>query len=243
MAPTRRARFTALTVILSRLGFDDAPSVIVSGRVLVDGRVVSNPAARVRADSAIRVLPVRRLKGDVKLSFALDRLEVPVGGRVALDLGASAGGFTSALLSRGARRVYALDAGVGQLRSELRNDSRVVNLEGYNLGVLDTSVISEVIEFVTVDLSYLALASAIPQLGRIELHSSANLLVLVKPTFELRRGTVARSEADVGEAISIVSNAMEASGWAVLGQCFAPTTGRRQSREAFLLGRRTGRSS
>jgi 23S rRNA (cytidine1920-2'-O)/16S rRNA (cytidine1409-2'-O)-methyltransferase len=239
MAARRRARFAALTVMLSRRGVDEAPNVILSGRVLVDGRVVTNPAARIRADSAIRVLQERRLKGDIKLSFALDRLAVPVVGRVALDLGANAGGFTTALLSRGARRVYAVDAGVGQLRGGLRSDPRVVNLEGHNLGDLDTGVIPEVIELVTVDLSYLGLAAAIPQLGRIELHAAATLLVLVKPTFELRRGTAAVTQAEVGEAISIVTNAMEGSGWEALGQCLAPTTGRRRSLEAFLLGRRT----
>ena len=122
MAAGRRARIVALTDLLVSLGFENCPSLIASGRVLVDGRVVSNPAARIRADSSVRVLAKRRLKGDVKLSHAINRMSVPVAGRVALDLGASAGGFTVALLERGARRVYAVDAGIGQLLGQLRAD-------------------------------------------------------------------------------------------------------------------------
>jgi predicted rRNA methylase YqxC with S4 and FtsJ domains len=81
----------------------------------------------VRAGAALRVLPYRRLRGDVKLSHALDTLAVPVAGRIAIDIGASAGGFTTALLDRGARRVHAVDAGVGQLLGRPRADPKVVN--------------------------------------------------------------------------------------------------------------------
>jgi len=238
MAAKRRARIVALTVLLSRLGVDEAPSIIASGRVLVDGRVVTNSSARVRSDASIRLLPHRRLKGDVKLSFALDRLNVPVEGRVALDVGANAGGFTTALLAHGARRVYAVDAGTDQLRSVLRDDPRVVNLEGRNLGHLGTGMVPETIDIVTVDVSYLSLAAAIPQLDQVVLNPAAHLLALVKPTFELHRGAVASSETEVDEAIGIVTSAMGVAGWEVLGQCRAPMTGRRGARESFVLGRR-----
>lgn len=238
MAAARRARFVALTSLLAHAGMEDAVGVIVHGRVLVDGAVITNPAARVRSDCAIRILPDRRLKGDLKLSHALDELRVPVAGRVALDLGASAGGFTSALLSRGIRCVYAVDAGVGQLLGSIRRDPRVVNLEGHNLGSLDTRLIPEPVELVTVDLSYLALADALPQLDRVQVHPRAHLVALVKPTFELHRGEVAISAEEVDEAVSIASGAMGVTGWAVLGRCTAPATGRRHSKEVFLLGRR-----
>jgi 23S rRNA (cytidine1920-2'-O)/16S rRNA (cytidine1409-2'-O)-methyltransferase len=240
MAASRRARHVALTSLLAHAGVADAVGVIASGRVLVDGAVITNPAARVRSDCAIRILPDLRLKGDLKLSYALDELEVPVAGRVALDLGASAGGFTSALLSRGVRRVYAVDAGVGQLLGSLRRDPRVVNLEGHNLGSLDLRHVADVVELVTVDLSYLALADALPQLNRVQLHPRAHLVALVKPTFELHRGEAASSEVEVDEAVSIASRAMRLAGWAVLGQCAAPTTGKKRSKEVFLLGRKVG---
>ena len=238
MARSRRARLVALTDLLVRRRLDADRSVIASGRVLVDGRVVTNPAARVRADAALRVLPERRLRGDVKLSHALDQFSAPVADRVCLDLGASAGGFTTALLARGARRVYAVEAGVGQLAGSLRNDARVVNLEGHNLGLLDTKMIPEPVEFVTIDLSYLALEAAVPQLDRVRLHPSAELLALVKPTFELRLATLASAADEVVKAVGLAASAVESCGWEILGQCTAPPTGRRGAHEVFLHARR-----
>jgi 23S rRNA (cytidine1920-2'-O)/16S rRNA (cytidine1409-2'-O)-methyltransferase len=236
MAATRRARIVALTDRLLHDGVENGPALIVSGRVLVDGRVITNPSARVRADSAVRVVRERRLKGDRKLSHALDQLKVPVKGRTALDLGASAGGFTVALLDRGARRVYAIDAGVGQLLGRLRVDPRVVNLEGHNLGNLDHRLVPDEIGLVTMDLSYLALSDAIPQLDRVSFDDVAHLLALVKPTFELRRGTVATSDADVAQAVFRCERAMASAGWRVLAHCAAPSTGRHGAREVFVLG-------
>lgn len=165
-------------------------------------------------------------------------VSVPVASRVALDLGASAGGFTTALLARGVNRVYAADTGIGQLVGRLRNDARVVNLEGHNLGLLDTTVVPESVELVTVDLSFLALAETVPQLERIRPSRDADLVALVKPTFELRRAGLAPSEADVVEAVDLATRAVQAASWTVLGHCMAPTTGRRGAREAFLHGRR-----
>jgi 23S rRNA (cytidine1920-2'-O)/16S rRNA (cytidine1409-2'-O)-methyltransferase len=238
VAKSHRARFVALIDLLERGRLDADRSVTVSGRVLVDGRVITNPNARVRADSALRVMPNRRLRDDLKLSEALDRLSVPVAGRVALHLGASSGGFVTALLSRGARRVYAVDAGVGHLIGSLRTDPRVVNLEGHNLGLLDTTSIPEPVELVTIDLSYLALAGAVPQLDRIRPHPTAHLVAMVKPTFELRRGSLTPSQDDVIQAVHLATSAIQASGWAILGHCNAPSTGRRRAREVFLHARR-----
>ncbi len=238
MAKLRRARFVALTVLLARRRFDADDGVITSGRVLVDGRVISNPAALVRSDCALRVLPTAPLRGERKLSAALDRLSVPVEGSVALDVGASAGGFTTALLARGARRVYAVDAGVGQLVGRLRNDPRVVNLEGHNLGDLDTACVPELIDLVALDVSYLSLARAIPQLERVPLRSTTHVVALVKPTFELHRATLASSDEDVVSAVRLVEAVLLGASWAVVGRCPAPSTGRRGAREMFVHARR-----
>jgi len=158
----RRARFVALADLLARHRPDVDPSAIAAGRVLVDGRFLTNPAARVRIDATLRVEVPRRLRGDVKLSHALREFAVPVAGRIAVDIGASAGGFTTALLESGARRVYAVDVGVGQLVGRLRADRRVVNLEGHNLGVLDTTVVPDVLQTIVMDVSYLSVADAVP---------------------------------------------------------------------------------
>jgi 23S rRNA (cytidine1920-2'-O)/16S rRNA (cytidine1409-2'-O)-methyltransferase len=236
-----RPRFVALTALLSHHHPDVSLDLIARGHVLVDGRVIANPEARVRSDASLRVLPHHRLRGDVKLSHALETLDIPVKGRVALDLGASAGGFTTALLDRGAIRVYAVDAGVGQLVGRLRADPRVVNLEGRNLGGLKGDDVPEAIGLIVMDLSYLPLAEAIPQLAPLQLHPQADLVALVKPTFELRRGRLAASESDLADALTSASGAAQRAGWTVLSSAVAPRTGRRGALECFLHARRRQR--
>jgi 23S rRNA (cytidine1920-2'-O)/16S rRNA (cytidine1409-2'-O)-methyltransferase len=235
----RKRRFVALTELLARQYPGVDVGVIAEGRVLVDGRFITNPLARVRFDAAVRVLAVRRLRGDIKLSYALDTLSVPVAGRVAVDVGASAGGFTSALLERQARRVYAVEVGVGQLLDRLRKDARVINLEGRNLGALDESVIPEVVDLITMDLSYLAVSSAIPQLERLRIDTRAELVALVKPTFELHRPNLAASDADVAAALAHAELSLATHGWRVIAKCEAPITGRHQAREAFVRASRS----
>jgi 23S rRNA (cytidine1920-2'-O)/16S rRNA (cytidine1409-2'-O)-methyltransferase len=159
--------------------------LIVAGEVLVDGRFVTNPSSLVPIGASLRVRPRRELRGALKLNTALTAFRLAVDG-VAVDIGASAGGFTQALLAAGATRVYAVDAGHGQLRGRFRTDPRVVNLEGVNLGEL---AIDEVVDVVTIDVSYLALADAVPQLERLSLAPRAQLIALVKPMFELRAGS------------------------------------------------------
>src|SRR5205085_5720909 len=121
----RRARFVVLEDLLARRRPDVDVGVIAEGRLLVDGRMVANPRALVRLDASLRVVADHRLRGDIKLSHAIDVLAIPIAGRIAVDIGASAGGVTTALLEHGASRVYAVDAGAGQLRGRLRSDPRV----------------------------------------------------------------------------------------------------------------------
>jgi 23S rRNA (cytidine1920-2'-O)/16S rRNA (cytidine1409-2'-O)-methyltransferase len=234
VSKSRRARFVALTALVARHHPDLDPRAITDGRVLVDGRVLANPAARVRVDASIRVRPVRRLRGAIKLSHALDVFMVTVDGRVAVDIGASAGGFTTALVERGALRVYAVDVGVGQLLDRLRTDDRVINLEGRNLANISASTVPEPVGLITMDLSYLPASVAVPQLAPLIIADAADLIVLVKPTFELRRATLARSDDDITEAIRRATDAMIRCGWIVSGTCAAPTTGRGGAREAFI---------
>ncbi len=233
-----RAPFVALTLVATESpGTDahtDAHTAVISGHVLVDGRLVTNPAARVRRDAAVRLAPNRRLRGEVKLAHALAALDVPVIGRVALDVGASAGGFTAALLGAGARRVYAVEAGTGQMLGRVRADPRVVNLEARNLGELDTELVPERLGLVTMDLSYLPLADGIPQLAPLRFTLEAHLLVLVKPTFELRRPTMAARPEDVQAAVDAVLVAAWACGWTPVGATPAPRTGRRGAVEVFV---------
>ncbi len=241
MAPRHRARSFALIDLLSRHRVEADQKVIASGRVLVNGRVISNPAARVRVDSALRILPEQRLRGDLKLAAALDQFAVPVATRVALDVGASAGGFTTALLALGARRVYAVEAGVGQLVGRLRVDPRVVNLEGHNLGGLSPDVIPETVEVITIDLSYLALADSVPQLEAIDISRDADLVALVKPTFELHHGALASSAKEVVDAVERAAAGIDSKGWDVQRRYPAPRTGRKRAPEVFIHAHRRTR--
>jgi 23S rRNA (cytidine1920-2'-O)/16S rRNA (cytidine1409-2'-O)-methyltransferase len=130
--------------------------------VLVDGRLIDNPRSLVREGARIALRIEAPLRGEAKLRAALVAFGVSPATRVALDLGAAAGGFTRVLLEAGAARVYAVDAGYGQLLGSLRQDRRVVVLERTNLGDLDTSRVPEAIGLLTIDLSYLSLREAVP---------------------------------------------------------------------------------
>ena len=229
-----RARFVALEVLLARRNLDVDEQAIKAGRVLVDGRVISNPAARVRADASVRVQREARLRGDVKLSYALDRFRVPVADRVAADVGASAGGFTTALLDRGGRRVYAIDVGVGQLVGRLRVDDRVVNLEGHNLGSIDRALVPERVDLVTIDLSYLAVADALPQIEALDIAGDADLVALVKPMFELRRARPPAQADELQAAVRAASEAVASGPWRVVDTCESGVTGARGSIEFFI---------
>ncbi len=236
MPPKKRASFVALSTLLRRRFPDlaDPAEAITDGRVLVDGARITNTAARVRFNASVRVVNPKPLRGTRKLRGALEALRISVAGAVALDLGAAAGGFTQALLDAGACRVYAVDAGSGQLRGYLRTDNRVVNLEKTNLARVDSDLVRERVDLVTMDLSYLALADALPQLDLGLLAPGAQLVTLVKPTYELHAGTMAADPDSVAEAVASVRRAMVREGWHVVNAVPSSVTGSRGAAEVFV---------
>jgi len=232
----RRAPFVALRTLLQRRfpGLDDPDWLIKAGGVLVNGLPADNPQTRVRADAAIQMRRPRILRGTIKLSHALTAFGVRAAGLVALDLGAAAGGFTQALLEAGAARVYAVDVGAGQLRGWLRADPRVINLEQTNLARLDPRLIREPADLLTMDLSYLAVSDAIGQVDRRILAPAAQLIALVKPTFELHSGQLADQPAQVSAATMAATRALTGHGWRVLGQEPSPALGAKGAVEVFV---------
>jgi len=217
---------------------DDPAATIRAGLVLVDGRFVANPASQVQVGCAIVVRPEAALRGEAKLLAALEGFGVEVAGRVALDAGAAAGGFTRVLLARGARLVYAVDAGHGQLLGSLRQDPRVVNLEGTNLAVLDRHRVPEAVDLVTLDLSYLALAAAVPLLTLVGLAPGPDLVALVKPMFELHLDRAPTDAAALDQALARAVAGVEEAGWQVRGTMASPVTGRKGAPELLLHAHR-----
>jgi 23S rRNA (cytidine1920-2'-O)/16S rRNA (cytidine1409-2'-O)-methyltransferase len=179
------------------------------------------------------------LRGEAKLRAALAVFGVDVRGRTCLDVGAAAGGFTRVLLESGAARVYAVDAGFGQLLGSLRQDPRVLNLEATNVSKLDMRLVPDPIDVVTIDVSYLALAAAAAQLGGIVLAADADLVGLVKPMFELRLPTAPTDQKTVEAAIERAATGIEEAGWRVVGSMPSPVLGGRGAVEALLHARRS----
>lgn len=236
----RRARPHFMRLV-DRIEVDriDAIALIQSGQVTINGIVARNPRTLVARDAAVTVLEERTLRGTIKLRAALAGFDADVAGQTCLDLGAAAGGFTTALLEAGAARVYAVDTGYGQLQGRLRQHQRVVNMERTNLRDLRPSVLAEPIGLVCLDLSYLALASAMPQLAGIRWTHPADLIALVKPTFELRSGSLLVDDESVAKAEAAASAAAESCGWSMLASMPAPATGQAGAREVFIHARRS----
>jgi 23S rRNA (cytidine1920-2'-O)/16S rRNA (cytidine1409-2'-O)-methyltransferase len=234
----RRLRSLQDEVVVRFPGLDDPVDAIESGEVLVGGIPVRNPASMVRPGVSVALRSAQPLRGARKLEPALDRFGVAVEGRVALDLGAAAGGFTSALLARGASRVYAVDAGHGQLLGSLRQDPRVVNLESTNLSELHRGLVPDRIELVTIDLSNLAVARAVPQLDGELMAAHVDLVALVKPMFELGLAQLPTTDEQLAEALERANAGVEAAGWEVAGRMRSPVLGARGAVEFFLHARR-----
>ena len=193
-----------------------------------------------RAEAAVVLRLPRPLRGENKLRAALEEFAIDVTGRICVDLGASAGGFTRVLLERGASRVFAVDAGHGQLRGDLRSDPRVVNLERTNLGDLSAIPGDDPIDVVTMDLSYLSVADAVPQIETLVFSPDADLVALVKPMFELGLDTPPADDPSLLRALDLAVAGVEGCRWRVIDTMPSPVTGSKGARESLVHGRRTG---
>jgi 23S rRNA (cytidine1920-2'-O)/16S rRNA (cytidine1409-2'-O)-methyltransferase len=203
--PARRPLAAELVARDLFAGEDEARRWVMAGQVLVDDRVVDKPSTPVPAGAAIRVRGRQPYagRGGYKLAAALAAFQLDVRGRVALDCGASTGGFTDCLLQRGALLVYAVEAGYGQLLGRLRADPRVRNLERTNLGDLRPAALDPRPSVITLDLSYLSLAAALPQAAPL-LAAEGDVVALFKPLFEVA-DAAARRTGDVADPALVVA--------------------------------------
>ena len=172
---------------------EKAQRLIRAAEVTVDGQVRDKPAFPVAEDAAVAVKTPERFvsRGGEKLEAAFEHFKLDVAGRVCLDIGASTGGFTDCLLQHGATRVYAVDVGRGQLHWRLRQDTRVVVMEGVNARYLYPENFPEPPAFATADVSFISLTHILPAIARV-LTGGGRIVTLIKPQFEAGREQVGR---------------------------------------------------
>ncbi len=221
-----------------------AQALILAGELLQDNIVLASPG------QAISPLPALRLKlrhgpyasrGGSKLAAALKQFGIQVKGLRCLDLGASTGGFTDALLKAGASKVYAVDSGFNQLDWGLRQDPRVISMEGVSALDLSASDFDGPIDFACADLSFISVTKSFPTLLRC-LKPNAPWIVLVKPQFELEpgrvpKGGIVRSTQDQQEALQKVQILAGEASLGPEGSMPSPIKGRKGNIEFLLMGR------
>jgi 23S rRNA (cytidine1920-2'-O)/16S rRNA (cytidine1409-2'-O)-methyltransferase len=225
-----------------------AAESVRAGRVRVgaDGPSVAKPSQMLPEDAELVVDsgPEFASRGGVKVSNALEELPVPVAGRDCLDVGASTGGFTDVLLTRGAARVIALDVGYGQLDWRLRQDDRVVVMERANARNLRREDLPFAPELVTVDVSFISLAKLVGPIVEASAREM-DLLAMVKPQFELGpervgSGGVVRDAEDRRDAIRSVVEAALGAGLVLRGLASSGLPGPKGNRETFVWASRSG---
>lgn len=235
-----------LDVILVNRGFfqsrERAKAAIMAGIVYVDGRREDKAGTGIREDAEIFVKEdtcpyVSR--GGLKLAKAIASFQLDLSDATAVDIGASTGGFTDCMLKNGARKVYSIDVGYGQLDWSLRNDPRVVNMEKVNVRYLETDKIAEKADFISIDVSFISLKLVFPVAAEL-LAQDGKLVCLVKPQFEAGREQVGkkgiiRDKAVHTEVIENVIRYGEANGLYPQGLDFSPMTGAKGNIEYLLL--------
>jgi 23S rRNA (cytidine1920-2'-O)/16S rRNA (cytidine1409-2'-O)-methyltransferase len=223
-----------------------AQALIIAGLVSADGRRIDKPGTALAEETPLALAGRDHpwvSRGGVKLAFALDHFAIDVSGATALDIGASTGGFTDVLLTKGAARVHVVDVGRGQLAWKLRQDERVVLHEGTNARYLTRAAIVEPIDVITCDASFISLVTLLPAPLALVVEP-AQLVALIKPQFEagpreVGKGGVVRDPVVHVAVCRRVSDWVDAQpGWRVIGVAPSPIEGPAGNREFLLYARR-----
>jgi len=221
-----------------------AQEAIAAGMVTADGTAITKPAEAVSADAALQAAPAHPWvsRGGLKLVAALDHFGIDPSGRTCLDVGASTGGFTQVLLARGARRVYAVDVGRGQLHPSLRGHPDVVAIEATDIRKLEPARFEQPPDLITTDVSFIPLKLVLPAAFALA-RASAQAVVLIKPQYEagpahVKKGVV--RDPAIHEQVCVEVTALVASlGWTVLGVISSPIAGGDGNHE-FLMAAQQG---
>jgi 23S rRNA (cytidine1920-2'-O)/16S rRNA (cytidine1409-2'-O)-methyltransferase len=239
-APVRERLDRALVTRGLAASREQAAGLIMAGAVTVDGVRTDKQAKLVALDAAIEVAarPPYVSRAGGKLAAALAAFSVNPAGLAALDVGASTGGFTDCLLQGGARLVYAVDVGLGQLDWTLRQDPRVVVLDRCNIRHLDRSAVPEPIDLAVIDVSFISLTLVLPCVVRF-LREPAQVVALVKPQFEVGkgqvgRGGIVRDEAQRQAVTEKILACAEPLGLTPIGVLDSPVPGQKGNREILV---------
>ena len=239
-----------LDVILVNNGLassrDNAKRTIMAGLVTVDGIVETKSGQKFDVDSEFKVkdkLLKYVSRGGLKLEKAIQSFNIKLNGCYAVDMGASTGGFTDCMLMNGALKVYALDVGYGQLDYKLRVDPRVINMEKTNIRYLDTTLIEEPIDFISIDVSFISLRHMFPVASEI-LKDAGAVMCLIKPQFEAgreqvgKKGIVRDSKIHVEVIENVISYASD-NGLYPHGLDYSPVKGTKGNIEYLLYLKKT----
>lgn len=224
---------------------EKAKASIMAGLIYVDGQRVDKPGTPVDESSEITVkedLCPYVSRGGLKLEKALELFDFTLDGAVAVDIGASTGGFTDCMLQKGAQKVFAIDVGYGQLDWKLRNDPRVVNMEKINIRYLDTDTVDKDIDFISIDVSFISLKLVFPVAAQL-LSETGSLVCLVKPQFEAGRNQVGkkgivRDPAVHEEVLQNVAGYAADNGLYCHGLTYSPVTGTKGNIEYLMFLRK-----
>ncbi|MCC6543520.1 MAG: TlyA family RNA methyltransferase [Nitrospirae bacterium] len=218
-----------------------ALGIILSGNVFVDGSLIDKAGALCSEGAEINIkyqMPYVS-RGGIKLEGAVRHFHLQLDGMTAMDIGASTGGFTDCLLQNGVRKVYAIDVGYGQLHWKLRGDPRIANLEKTHILRLDWKTIIDVIDIVTIDVSFISLRNILSSLQE-HLSPASLIIALIKPQFEVGKGEVGkggvvRDTAKIESTVNNVIGFAEETGFRIRGTIPSPILGQKGNREYLVL--------
>ena len=243
--PLKKVR---LDKLLSERGIvesrEKAKAIILGGNVFVNGIIIDKAGALVKSDVILDVksrLPYVS-RGGLKLEHALKEFDMDVRGKIAMDVGASTGGFTDCLLQNGSKKVYAIDVGYGQFDWTLRGNERIVLLEKTNIRYLDGDPVPDPIDIATIDVSFISLLKVIPNVLDF-LIPNGEIIALIKPQFETGRenvgkGGVVKDENRQLEVIERIKTESEKMGLEVKGVTKSPIKGAKGNVEYFIYLRK-----
>ncbi len=220
---------------------EKARAMIMAGEVQIDGKIADKPGLKVRPETEVAIAAVRQpyvSRGGLKLEGAIGDFQLDFNGKIVLDVGASTGGYTDCALQHGARKVFALDVGYGQLDWTLRNDPRVVVWERTNIRYFKLSDLGDKVDIITMDVSFISTTLIFPVLKQL-LHEHGEIVSLIKPQFEAGREKVGRNGVikDPGihrEVLEHCIIAAQTEGLNCIGLTYSPIMGPKGNIEYFI---------